>query len=163
MRSTSTAVDMAECKAYGCTNSKRKKQGKHFFRVPIPYNPERRSIAKQWLHNLGTGHTLKTFPFGSNSVVCEDHFEQRCFAEDSVNKTLGLPQRKRLHRDAVPTIFVHRKPKLDSARSRRFDERQKSKREAESLQVSKQAYTEYCGVPQSLAGTVYLLWVGAVG
>ena len=65
--------------------------------------PERRTVAKQWMHNIGTGHTLKSFPFRSNSTVCKDHLETTCFTEDNVNKFLGLPQKKRLHSNAIPT------------------------------------------------------------
>ncbi len=52
-------------------------------------------------------------PNTPHSVVCDEHFEPSCFAEDKVNKMLGLPQKKRLHRNAVPTLFVHKKKKTD--------------------------------------------------
>jgi hypothetical protein len=127
---------MAECKAWGCTNNKRKNKEKHYFRVPMPSNIERRGIAQQWLHNIGTGYTLKTFPFGSNSFVCEDHFESTCYEVDKVNKVLGLPQRRILKKDAVPTIFIHRKPQTDVRRRERALVREETREKAGLKQVN---------------------------
>ncbi|XP_069047993.1 zinc finger protein 628-like isoform X2 [Lepisosteus oculatus] len=94
---------MWQCKALGCTNSRRKTVKKKFFCVPKPTNPERAVIVKKWLHNLGTGHTLDTFPFGRNAVVCEDHFTPDCYERDLKAELLGCKPKTRLKPDAVPT------------------------------------------------------------
>ncbi len=121
------ASRMAMCKAFGCTNNKRKHKGKHFFSVPTPSTEERKAIAQRWLHNLGTGHTLKTFRFGRNSVVCEDHFHESCYEENMQARLMGYTANKRLKRDAVPTIFVHRTQKMDKKRNDRLDKRNSKK------------------------------------
>jgi len=58
----------------------------------MPCNVECRDVTLQWLSNIGTEYMLKTFPFGGNSFVCEDHFEDTCYEVGKVNKFLGLPQ-----------------------------------------------------------------------
>ncbi len=121
--------NMAECKAFGCLNNKRKNKDKHFFCVPKPSTPARKNIAKQWLHNIGTGKKVNKFTFGANSVVCEDHFEDSCFDERAAlqARLMGWKTRKRLKPDAVPTIFVHRPAKSDTGRKTRLETRNKLK------------------------------------
>ena len=115
---------MAECKAWGCKNNKRKNPEKHYFCVPKPATEEKKARVRQWLHNLGTGHTLESFTFGRNSVVCEDHFEARFFKRDLQAELLRLPAKHRLTEDAVPTIFIHRKETLEvSQRAQRQETR----------------------------------------
>uniref|UniRef100_A0A673B3Q0 THAP domain-containing protein 1 n=1 Tax=Sphaeramia orbicularis TaxID=375764 RepID=A0A673B3Q0_9TELE len=100
---------MAECKAYGCTNNKRRNRGKHFFCVPRPIDSTRLELAKRWLHNIGTSYTIQTFPFGRNSVVCEDHFKPTCYKRNLQAELLGTKPLCRLKADAVPTEFGHKK------------------------------------------------------
>ena len=116
---------MAECKALGCKNKKRKNKDKHYFAVPRPSNDVRKQLALQWLHNLGTGHTLTTFPFGSNSVVCQDHFTEDAFDSMKVRFYGGSsdrPTRLHLKPEAVPTLFAHRATP-NPARGQRLDDR----------------------------------------
>ena len=121
---------MSECKAFGCKHNKRDNKDKHFFCVPKPTNPERSNLALQWLHNIGTGHSLSSFPFGANGVVCQDHFESKAYLYSDIhNRFYGTPRstprstsRLRLKPDAVPTIFMH-KPAPDSDKARRVENR----------------------------------------
>lgn len=99
-----------------------------FFPIPNPLkHPEKRQLAEMWLHKIGTGHTVKKFNFGPCKLVCEDHFEKSCFVEDIRAKILGCKPRKRLKDDAVPTIFVHRKPAVNQKRSERCTKRSAKK------------------------------------
>jgi len=60
----------------------------------------------EWLHNIGTAHTVEKFNF-NRKVVCEDHFTVDSFKVDLENRLLGLVERRLLKEDAVPTEFVH--------------------------------------------------------
>ena len=118
---------MSECKAFGCTNNKRRNKDEKFFCVPKPVNEERKAIAQKWLHNIGTGHTVDKFPFGRNSVVCEDHFEPDCYERNLQAELLGYTGRTRLKPDAVPTIFVHRPEKKNTGRKSRLEKRKQKR------------------------------------
>ncbi len=123
---------MAQCKAFGCYNNKRANPKKHYFMIPTPSNPERTDLARQWLHNIGTGRSVDKFTFGRNSFVCEDHFEKTCYKRNLQAELLGEPcGRIRLTETAVPTIFVHRPSKTeknkDSNREIRQETRSKRK------------------------------------
>ena len=122
---------MAQCKAWGCYNNKDKNKGISYHRFPKRF-PE---IAKQWLHNCGTGIDIKDLKFGANSIVCANHFEPSCYKIDKVNRSLGKPERRELYQDAVPTIFVHRKRKLDTGREGRAEQRQHKKEYASAKKV----------------------------
>ena len=101
---------MPECQGYGCTNKAGEgvAKGKRFFQIPnAAKDAGKRELAMRWLHNIGTGHTVNKFNF-NRKVVCEDHFTTDDFKEDIQNRVLGLPERKLLKNDAVPTVFVHR-------------------------------------------------------
>ncbi|KAJ8050070.1 hypothetical protein HOLleu_03121 [Holothuria leucospilota] len=121
---------MPECQAFGCKNhqGERGGKGKSFFPIPNPRkHPEKRQLAEMWLHKIGTGHTVKKFNFGPRKLVCEDHFEKSCYVEDIRAKILGCQPRKRLKDDAVPTIFVHRKPAVNLKRLERCTKRSAKK------------------------------------
>ena len=48
--------------------------GKTYFLIPNPNRfPEKRNLAARWVHNIGTGWTVKTFKFGTSKKVCQDH------------------------------------------------------------------------------------------
>ena len=119
---------MAECKAWGCKNNKRKNPEKHYFCVPKPNTEEKKVRVRKWLHNLGTGHSIDTFKFGANSVVSSDHFEVWYLKRDLKAELLGLPVTHRLTDDAVPTIIKHRKDTAEvSSRAERQQVREKRK------------------------------------
>ncbi|KAM9425031.1 uncharacterized protein KZ484_006594 isoform 1-T2 [Pholidichthys leucotaenia] len=100
----------------------------NWYKARNKYNtPFRKILAEKWLHNLGTGHTLKTFPFGRNSVVCEDHFEASCYEGELQAKLLGYKGRLRLKSDAVPSLFAHRPGKPASGRQDRLEKRHNHK------------------------------------
>uniref|UniRef100_A0A8C5EFL5 THAP domain-containing protein 1 n=1 Tax=Gouania willdenowi TaxID=441366 RepID=A0A8C5EFL5_GOUWI len=107
--------DWEWCKVNGCYNNKRKNPHKHFFSVPKPNTDAKAELAKRWLHIIGTKYTFETFPFGRNSVVCEDHFTPSCYERDLRNELMGSRPKRRLKPDAVPTEF-HQRKSLDGRR-----------------------------------------------
>ncbi|KAJ8050065.1 hypothetical protein HOLleu_03116 [Holothuria leucospilota] len=118
-------------------------KGKSFFPIPNPRkHPEKRQLAEMWLHKIGTGHTVKKFNFGPRKLVCEDHFEKSCYVEDIRAKILGCQPRKRLKDDAVPTIFVHRKPAVNLKRLERCTKRS-AKKEPSSRSVETQTENSF--------------------
>ena len=82
-------------------------KGKGFFK----YRMQRNFL--QWLHNIGTGHTVDKLNF-HGKVVCEDQFTEQCFKKDVEHVLLGFPEQRLLKEDAVPTEFVHRRQTQDS-------------------------------------------------
>ena len=117
---------MPECQAYGCLNKRGEgnSKGKSFFVIPDGRKyPEKRELSQQWLHNIGTGHTVEKFSFGKHKLVCEDHFKPDCFKEDLQARLMGTVPKKILKEYAVPEIFVHRRPKDDSGRADRAAKR----------------------------------------
>ena len=121
--------NMPECQAYGCLNKPDNCKGKSFFKIPDPNkNPSVKEQAKQWLHFIGTGHSVDKFNFGRAKVVCEDHFTADQFTEDAHIKSCRLLNRtprytKVLIPGAVPTVFVHRPTKKDFGREARQQKR----------------------------------------
>ncbi|PIK43235.1 hypothetical protein BSL78_19926 [Apostichopus japonicus] len=114
---------MPECQAYGCTNrhGAGKSKGKRFLVIPDgKTDPEKRELSQKWLHQIGTGHTVDNFTFHKYKVVCEDHFEEKCFEEDVKARLMGTKPRKNLKPGSFPTIFVHRRPKEGHGRALRF-------------------------------------------
>ena len=119
---------MPQCKAYDCLNKPGKPKGKSFFRIPNPNKGEHeKERAQRWLHNIGTIIDVDNFKFGKNQLVCEDHFEPHCFKPNlkaKYNPENYEEKRKELLEDAVPTIFVHKKRKVDPDREERLLTRQ---------------------------------------
>nr|XP_054774718.1 uncharacterized protein LOC129282885 [Lytechinus pictus] len=101
---------MPMCQAYGCSVRPGENNHKSAFSIPNPIRDRERCA--QWLHNIGTDKfDIKTYKYNASRVVCEDHFELDCFREDVRAKIMGYtPRKKMLKSDAIPTIFVHRKP-----------------------------------------------------
>ena len=80
---------MVNCQAFGCNNDSRKGAGKTFYIISNPEKyPEKSELIARWLHNIGTGWTLKTFKFTHAKRVCEDHFAPTCFGFIIVNHFL---------------------------------------------------------------------------
>ncbi|XP_071853184.1 uncharacterized protein [Apostichopus japonicus] len=130
---------MPECQAYGCTNrhGAGKSKGKRFFVIPDgKTDPEKRELSQKWLHQIGTGHTVDNFTFHKYKVVCEDHFEEKCFEEDVKARLMGTKPRKNLKPGSFPTIFVHRRPKEDHCRALRLLKRS-AKQEINQLLTAK--------------------------
>ena len=99
---------MPECQAYRCLNKAGEGAGKRFFQIPNATKfPGKRDLVIKWLHNIGTGHTVDKLNF-HRKVVCEDKFRAVLKKKDVEHVLLGLPKRRLLKEDAVPTEFVHR-------------------------------------------------------
>ena len=130
-------MTMPMCQAWNCTTEQ--KSGLVFGVVPNPNkdpgNKELYNRAAAWLHNIGTGYTVETLDWGKTGrakVVCEEHFTEDCFYEDThikQCKLLGLTPHytKRLKIDAIPTIFKHKPDKTDPERAKRAEARVQAK------------------------------------
>ena len=121
---------MPQCQAYGCTNKQAKggSKGKGFYKIPDGKVPDKRVLAMDWLHKIGTGFTVATFTFSRSKVVCEDHFLESDFCEDSHIKMCRMRgetpnYRRALKPDAVPSVFVHRPMKIPTDRNARHNNR----------------------------------------
>ncbi|XP_046862463.1 LOW QUALITY PROTEIN: THAP domain-containing protein 5-like, partial [Xenia sp. Carnegie-2017] len=90
---------MVNCCVPGCTNysSKSKSSGVSFHL--IPKDPSRQ---KAWIARI----RRENLPPLSNCYVCSEHFAPDCFKSDLRQKlTPWQPLKRRLKRDAVPSIF----------------------------------------------------------
>ena len=101
---------MPYCKAYRCKNCSGRVKGKSFFMIPRPVNEIEKRRGLQWLHNIGRSDIdIRTFKFGKDSVVCEDHFHPSCIRKDVIDPSLlNKRKKKELVPGAIPTIFVHK-------------------------------------------------------
>lgn len=99
---------MRYCSVYGCSNNSAKNKELAYFAFPNPQKDRERAII--WLENIGTGHDVDSFNF-KRKVVCSKHFDKSAFKRDLQAELLGLPEKKRLNPDAVPTIFDFPSPK----------------------------------------------------
>ncbi|PIK34452.1 hypothetical protein BSL78_28729 [Apostichopus japonicus] len=119
---------MPECQAYGCTNrhGAGKSKGKRFFVIPDgKTDPEKRELSQKWLHQIGTGHTVDNFTFHKYKVVCEDHFEEKCFEEDVKARLMGTKPRKNLKPapfQPFSSIVARKKATVDTAPSEKISE-----------------------------------------
>lgn len=123
---------MPQCQAFGCNNKPHLCKGKTFFKIPNgKLNPELRDISGKWLSYIGTGHSVDKFKFDNYKQVCEDHFTPDCFVEDEHIKMCMLmgetPRYKKLHQQAIPSIFIHKRPKKDYGRGDRVANRDAKK------------------------------------
>ena len=103
---------MPTCAAHGCVNTTgRLKEKKSFFRIPRPVKESEKKRAAKWLHNMGMGQNVKTYVFGQDKVLCQDHFHPSCLKEDMRAKILGYKPKKEkqeLLPGSLPTIFKYK-------------------------------------------------------
>ena len=101
---------MPYCQAYGCTNKMYKeKDGRKRSYFIFPRVDKEKSRLERWLHNIGTGLTVKTFEWTKNRAVCSDHFHEECYKVNNMAKVLDFePGPRKLKEGAVPTIFTHK-------------------------------------------------------
>ncbi|XP_057311857.1 uncharacterized protein LOC130649569 [Hydractinia symbiolongicarpus] len=138
---------MPSCLAYGCSQTTgRVTAKKSFFMIPKPVNTTEKLRAAQWLHNIGTGLNVETFPFGKNKVVWEDHFHPDCIKDDLKGRLTGIPsKRKELLCGAVPTIFKHKTYEfinMDGTTVLKRDSSLKRKMQEECLHTVKKLLSE---------------------
>ena len=84
---------MVLCAACGCNNmtDMNLSDKRRFYTIPnLNIQPEKRNLAAQWLHNIGTGVSSQElqscFIF---KRVCKDHFEASCFLDDMQARLMG--------------------------------------------------------------------------
>ena len=90
------------CIAAGCSTSSEEGYSLHAF-------PRDESIRKKWITAVKRQRSNWNGPT-AYSVLCSKHFEADCYALEGsrYRDAVGIPAKKRLKPDAVPTIF----PKL---------------------------------------------------
>ena len=58
--------------------------GKGYYKIPDgKADPTLMELAAEWLHKIGNGFSVDTFKFHKKKVVCEDHFLEWQFHEDT--------------------------------------------------------------------------------
>jgi hypothetical protein len=103
-------VIMTKCCVYKCkSNSKKDEQSVLVHR--FPKNPR---LKTQWLYRMKNSNWKPTV----NSVICDNHFTPESFLLPCQNFDSKGRQRKkkRLHADAVPTLFWYNSDKNTSGR-----------------------------------------------
>lgn len=100
-----------------------------FHRFPVK-NAE---LCKRWLNFCGVADANKRKNnVSGGSRVCSIHFAPDAYERDLQNELLGLPPRKRLRADAVPTITGlddEKKPISEAARKRAERRKEKERKE----------------------------------
>ena len=130
---------MPTCLAPGCVNTTGRAK-KAFLTFPRPTNPAEIERVKKWFINLKTGLKVETFQFGKDSVICEDHFDPRCFARDLKAELMNLPPKKKLIPGAIPTIFNHQVYNVinvdgTSSSTREFTRKRQLERESKEVNI----------------------------
>jgi THAP domain len=93
------ACAVAECKS---TAKTKKERGDSliFHRFPVKNKP----ICKVWTTKCHRKENISVV----NCCICSNHFLEGDYEDDIMNRLLGLPQKRRLKADAVPSIFKER-------------------------------------------------------
>jgi len=103
------------CAVADCNNSFGKKEnccpslGQH--RFPL----KNKKLLKSWVSACKRRDAFKP----ANSAICSEHFMPDDFERDLKNELLGLPLRKILKKDVLPTIFKSRITNNPSSTSRK--------------------------------------------
>jgi len=68
--------------------------------------PRDKALRAKWVQAVKRYRSKWDGP-STSSVLCSKHFEPECFASDGVRyrDAMGIPAKKRLKPDAIPTIF----------------------------------------------------------
>ena len=114
---------MSWCVVTNCFNTRQKNKGtKGFFAIP-----KDEKIRKQWEHAIGR----KSLPSGG--AVCSDHFEEDCF-DKSWDMQIDLnpsyserPIKRKLNKDAVPSIFPHKEGKKEERQPSKYFQNSRNK------------------------------------
>jgi len=126
---------VSTCAIADCKNSaSRRKKPKDliFHRFPKPSS----LVHSAWINKCKRDDSFSPSP--QNSAVCSDHFLHTDYKRDLENELLGLPPRKHLKPEAIPSVFPNRSQvKNDavvalSSRGLRVERRQ-SKRYVEEM------------------------------
>ena len=91
---------LRRCIAAACSTSSGEGYSLHAF-------PRDESLRKKWIRAVKQQRSNWEGPSAS-SLLCSKHFEPECFALEGVRyrDAVGIPAKKRLKPDAVPTIFT---------------------------------------------------------
>ena len=93
---------VAECKNHVARGQRPPGLILHFF------PPKSSPVFKMWVNNCKRAEQFNR----NTDVVCSDHFLLSACQRDLQNELLGLPLRRRLKKDAVPTLFPSRRRAL---------------------------------------------------
>ena len=90
------------CVAYGCCNTSL------IDGISVFHFPKDPTLRNSWIQHVERTRDGWNGPT-MNSVVCSEHFSKNSFEDqDVLCKSLGLKAKRRLKKDAVPTIFKRR-------------------------------------------------------
>lgn len=82
------------------------------------------TLSKVWLHFCRRQDTVNVH----NARICSDHFQPSDYERDMEHELLGLPLRKKLKRDAVPSIFSLKASLKDNKPNKRAERLEKRQR-----------------------------------
>ena len=109
------------CAVADCTNNS--KEGKAKGLVFHEFPKSRSDIRNKWIAQCRRKDKVNP----TSSRMCSAHFSTDDYERDLRNELLGLPPRKKLKLDAIPTLFKSRPPAIPSTGERARAERSERK------------------------------------
>ena len=91
-------VIMVHCCVPGCINHSSKTSNISYHRIPND-----KALRKAWLARIRRDN----LPPLQNCYVCSEHFTDDCFESDLKAQLPELKVKRRLKRDAIPSVFSH--------------------------------------------------------
>ena len=99
MEETNKKKTKKVCAVAVCDNPKHAEVIYHRF-------PKEESTRKHWIVKCKRGDSFKT----QHATVCSTHFTENDYERDLKSELLGLPPKKRLKKDAVPSLKLNLDP-----------------------------------------------------
>ncbi|KXJ09468.1 THAP domain-containing protein 2 [Exaiptasia diaphana] len=92
---------MVHCCVPECTNHSVKTESVSYHKIPND-----QALQKAWLARI----KRENLPNLKNCYVCSEHFESSCFEVDLMEQLTGMKRKRKLKKDAVPSVFSFSKP-----------------------------------------------------
>ena len=92
---------MVRCCVPDCTNHSSKTKSVSYHKIP-----SNRALKNAWIGRIKRAN----LPPINNCYVCSDHFEDSCFEVNLMEQLTEQKRKRRLKRDAVPSVFNFNKP-----------------------------------------------------
>jgi THAP domain len=113
------------CAVAECRNTEKTKRVRGSSLILHSFPVSRPDICKIWTTRCKRKEKINI----KNARICSDHFEDQSYVRDLQHELLGLPSRRKLAPDAIPTLFPQRiisGPCVESNRSSRFQTRSRN-------------------------------------
>ena len=95
---------MPQCAAFGCTNHTDTRKDLSFHQLP---SISRKALHQAWIKEIKRESIPKV------CFICAEHFEESCFDSSHDMRMKLMPDssqvKRKLNKDAVPTIFSYKK------------------------------------------------------